>query len=113
MTDLVDRLNARQAFGLNGQRWMMLAAPDADCVEAAAEITRLRTALADTEARVEKAKTALEATKPWIGGWMATDVRGSNSEDSQEYPLYGERAYTRAYDMLETVKSTLAELTDP
>lgn len=52
MTDIVDRLNARQAFGLNGQRWMMLTAPDADCVEAATEITRLRAALADAEAKL-------------------------------------------------------------
>jgi hypothetical protein len=33
--ELIARLKARNAFGLNGSSWMMLAEPDPDCQEAA------------------------------------------------------------------------------
>lgn len=40
--DIVERLRRRKAFGLNGAAWIMLNEPDQDCLDAAAEIERLR-----------------------------------------------------------------------
>jgi hypothetical protein len=55
--ELIARLQARKAFGLNGGSWMMLAEPDPDCQEAAdalaalaQEVERLKAA----EARVRE-----------------------------------------------------------
>jgi hypothetical protein len=38
---IVERLQARKAFGLNGHSWIMLNEPDPDCQEAATKIKRL------------------------------------------------------------------------
>ena len=71
MSDLVERLRKRKAFGLNGT-WIMLNAPDSDCQEAADRIEaleklyRLRTEdVMDLGSQVEQAEVrikALEAT---------------------------------------------------
>ena len=39
---IVERLRAHKGFWFNGGAWMMSTQPDADCVEAAEEIERLR-----------------------------------------------------------------------
>lgn len=77
MTDLVERLRKRKAFGLFGSRWMMLTDPDEDCSKAAdaleaqaKEISVIRSNYETAQAnwdltldRAEKAETQLSTIR--------------------------------------------------
>lgn len=65
--DIVERLSEKAQFLYRDGTWVPGAFSDPECKEAADEILRLRTALAASEAKLEKAREALTfyAEAPW------------------------------------------------